>query len=171
MVRKAVLALVWTVSMAALAAAPEGTTGADRPQVAVNVSTFKEVAVQDAEGRRHVELRPASLAGPGDTLVYRIAFTNTGRAPALGARVQDPIPAGTHLVPGSCRAIGAALTVSVDGGLTFQAYPVVRTVTRPDGGTERREVEPTAYTHLRWIAEDPMAPGQTREAEFKVIVR
>ena len=68
------------------------------PQVAVKVTPLKEVVVRDAQGKERIELLPASATRPGDTLVYRISYTNTGTAPAHNARVVDPIPAGTEVV-------------------------------------------------------------------------
>ena len=141
------------------------------PRIVVGVSMLKEVVVRDAQGRESLALQEAATTKPGDTLVYRINYTNAGSAPALNARVVDPVPAGTQLIPGSLEAPGADVKVSVDGGRTFEACPVLRPVTRPDGTREMREVDPGSYTHVRWTAREPLAPGDARTALFKVKVR
>lgn len=141
------------------------------PRIVVGVSMKKEVVVVDEQGREQVVLQDAAITRPGDTLVYRIHCANKGAAPALNARIVDPVPAGTQLIPGSLEAPGLDVQASVDGGRTFENYPVQRPVTRPDGSREMQEVDPGAYTHVRWTAREPMAPGDTRTALFKVKVR
>jgi uncharacterized repeat protein (TIGR01451 family) len=144
---------------------------ADEPRIVVKISMKKEVVVRDAQGREQVVLQDAASTKPGDTLVYRIDYTNQGAGPAHAARVVDPVPSGTQLIPGSLEAPGADVKVSVDGGRTFESAPIRRPVARPDGTTEMRDVDPATYTHVRWTAGEPMAPGDARTALFKVTVR
>jgi len=141
------------------------------PEVVVNISVAREVIVTAPDGSEKVELREVSSAGPGDTLVYNITYTNKGTEPARNTRIVDPVPSGTRIVPGSWTAPGAELAVSIDGGKTFHPYPVRQTVTTDDGRTEQKEVEPESYTHLRWTALEPLPPSETRTATFKVEVR
>lgn len=152
-------------------AARPAMAGEGTPRVTVDVVALKETVVRDAAGKEKVELTPALRTGPGDTLVYRISCTNRGDAPARDASVVDAIPAGTRLVPDSWEAAGAEFSVSVDGGRTWSGYPVTTRVTRADGTTADRPVDDAAYTHVRWIAKEPLAPGATRSAVFKVTVR
>ena len=172
MVRKSGLVAVFLLAATAvmLAAPPVLARGAG-PQVVVQVTPLKEVITRDAQGKERVEYQPVSATGPGDTLVYRIAYTNKGDAPALNARIVDPIPAGTELIPRSWKASGTDMTVSVDGGASFVPFPVLQTVKHPDGTTGEQEVAASQYTHLRWTSNQPLAPGETREAFFKVVVR
>ena len=162
----------WALAVAVGAAAGQGPVAQEaKPEVVVQVAQMKQVVVRAADGREAVQLQPASSSGPGDTLVYQISYTNKGTAPAYNPRIVDPIPAGTRLVPGSCEAGDADLTVSLDGGKTFEPYPVRRAVKRGDGTTVQEEVDPTLYTHLRWVSRESLAPGATRTATYKVIVR
>ncbi len=144
---------------------------AGKPEVVVGISVMKEIVSSDAEGRRKAELAPADITQRGDTLVYEIAFTNKGDAPALNARVVDPIPEGTALIAESWGADSADMTVSLDGGKTFTTHPVQQKVTLPDGTTSVEQVDPSRYTHLAWTSREPLAPGATRTARFKVQVR
>jgi uncharacterized repeat protein (TIGR01451 family) len=178
MVGMALLAAVLTAAPApAQEARPRAAvdqTGVDQkaePRIVVGVTMQKEVVVIDEQGREQVVLQDAATTRPGDTLVYRIHCANKGAAPALNARVVDPVPAGTQLIPGSLEAPGLEVQASVDGGRTFESYPVRRPVTRPDGSREMEEVDPGAYTHVRWTAREPLAPGDGRTALFKVKVR
>ena len=159
-------ALLATAVMSAAALAAAG-----KPDVVVGISAMKEVVTRDPQGQEKVALAPAEASGQGDTLVYEIAYTNKGDVPALNARVVDPIPSGTTLVAESWSADNADMTVSVDGGKTFSTYPVQQSVTLPDGSKSTKNVEPASYTYLAWTAKEPLAPGATRKARFKVVVR
>jgi len=169
----AVMAMLATLAAGSRAPAQDArpVAAAGEPRIVVDVSMKKEVIVRDAQGREQVLLQDAASTKPGDTLVYRIDYANKGAAPAVNARVVDPVPSGTQLIPASLEAPGADVKVSVDGGRTFESAPIRRAVTRPDGTTEMREVDPASYTHVRWTARDPLAPGDARTASFKVTVR
>jgi len=162
----ALLGLALSMMFVDTPAAREG-----RPDVKVDVTASKEIVARDASGKQTVHLVQADPSGPGDTLVYQIVYRNQGTAPAHDAQVIDPIPAGTLLVPGSWSAGNAEFAVSVDGGKTFQSYPVRRPVKAADGTTAMKDVELSAYTHVRWTSTEPLAPGATRSAAFKVTVR
>ena len=142
-----------------------------RPDVKVNVVAMKEVVQRDASGKETVSFAQAADSGPGDTLVYQIVYSNQGTAPAHQAQVVDPIPSGTLLMPNSWDARDAEFAVSIDGGRTFETYPVRRPARLADGTTAMKDVELSAYTHVRWTSTEPLAPGANRSAAFKVKVR
>lgn len=169
--RRSIQTALVVLGLAACLAAPAWAADETKPDMAVKVSLMREVVVSDPQGKPRVELEPVSTTKPGDTLVYKILYTNTGDAPAHNARVVDPIPTGTLLIPASCAPAGSELTASLDGGKTFERFPARRTVSLPDGGTELRDVDPALYTHLAWTSGEPLAPGATRQAQFKVKVR
>jgi uncharacterized repeat protein (TIGR01451 family) len=166
--RVSILTMSLLSALAAVSVAPAQEA---KPLVVVDVTMKKEVMVRDAAGREEAALQEAASANPGDTLVLRIDYSNQGKAPAHNAQVVDPIPAGTQLVPGSWTAPGAEMTVSVDGGRTWEVFPVRRPAPQPDGRTVLKDVDPSAYTHIRWTAREPLAPGDVRSATFKVKVR
>ena len=165
-------AMVASCLMAMLAsAALAQQAGAGKPELVVDVSTLKEVVTRDARGQEQRKLEKVSSAQPGDTLVYTINYTNRGSSPAENARIVDPIPPGTRLIAGSWEVPGTRLTASVDGGKSFEPYPIRRPVKAEGGATVEREVDPSLYTHLRWTCTEPILPGETRQATFKVEVR
>jgi len=160
------------IAIVTAAAAPGLVTAQEaKPDIVVKVTMYKEVVTRDAQGAEQVKLVEATTSNPGDVIVYRITATNEGNAPAHNARIVDPIPTGTLLIPGSWSSADSDLTVSIDGGKSFEMYPVKRSVRLADGSVADEEVELSRYTHLRWTATDPLAPGESRSASFKVTVR
>ena len=152
-----------------LAAAPAPDTAP--PRLEVTVAVQREVTRVDVNGRSQVVLEPVKTANPGDVLVYRLRATNVGLAPAREARIDDPIPAGTVLVPESVPASGKNVHASLDGGKTWQPFPAMVARKRDDGQVERVPAPATAYTHLRWVLEQAVPPGQSAEVGFKVQVQ
>ena len=158
--------LVLAATAPVLAAAPAPDTAP--PRLEVTVAVQREVTRVDVNGRSQVVLEPVKTANPGDVLVYRLRATNVGLAPAREARIEDPIPAGTVLVPDS---VGKNVHASLDGGKTWQAFPATVPRKRDDGQVERVPAPANAYTHLRWVLEQPLPPGGSTEVGFKVQVQ
>ncbi len=141
------------------------------PRVEVEVSVQKEVEVARPDGTSAIELRPVEVASPGDVLVYSLRATNVGEAPAHAARIDDPIPSGTVLIPESVGAAGAKAHASLDGGRSFQEFPILVEHRTEDGRVERVPAPPERYTHLRWLLTSPIGPGEGRDVSFKVRIR
>lgn len=81
------------------------------------VSLFKSQQVLDAAGN------PMPVRGA--TVRYVIEARLTPGATVAGARIVDPVPAGTHYVPGSLKLDGTALTEAADGDPgVFQANSI-----------------------------------------------
>lgn len=168
------LALVLAAAASLFGAAPappEPLPAAAPPSLTVSVGVEREVVRLDAAGRATTTLEPVSRTSPGDVLVYRLRATNVGLSPALEARIDDPIPAGTVLVreslPGSARRVHASL----DGGKTWQAYPATVSHRRQDGAVVQVPAPAEAYTHLRFVLDGALPPGQSAEVGFKVKVQ
>jgi len=156
---------------AALAAGPAALPTAGQPQVVLSVDVKEEISAPDAQGDIRIVRRDVDRADPGDVLVYTLTYTNLGSTPAANARVDDPIPAGTLLLPSSVEGGKARVTFSADGGKSFAAGPLTRTIDGPDGKPVTVELPAEKYTHIRWTAPDTLAAGESRTASFKVIVR
>jgi len=154
---------------AALLAATAANAG--QPQVVLSVDVKEEISAPDAQGRPGVVRKKVERTGPGDILVYTLTYTNFGNEPAVSATVDDPIPAGTVILPASVLGERASITFSADNGRSFAPYPLMKTVTGVDGKPATIEAAPDSYTHVRFSAADPIAPGESRSASFKVIVR
>ena len=91
------------------------------PAVDVSITVEREVTVVSDDGRRLVHREPVRDASPGDVLVYTLRATNVGSAPARNARLDDPIPPGTELIPESVTGEPAVIMASLDDGSSWGA--------------------------------------------------
>ena len=143
---------------------------AQEPRLRVGLQVEREVARYDEGGKLVLEREPVENVAAGDVLVYSLQIHNDGDAPAVKAKVVDPIPDNTVLSPDSAVGEGALITYSIDGGTSYAPYPITRVVTLA-GVDEVVPVPAEDYTHVRWTLTEPLAPGQARAAHFKVRVR
>ena len=111
-------------------------------------------------------------ASPGDVIEYRLIYTNKAEQPLSGLEITGPIPANTaYLKDSAATDVDAAFMVSIDDGSSFEAEPVTRTLTGPDGQTQNVIVPPSDYTQLRWVPENGIQPGQALEYRYRVKVQ
>lgn len=149
-----------------------GALAAAQPPPAPPLSAPLELAVQAeklgvaADGS--AALAPATSAGPGDTLLYTVTFTNATDGALDHVRITQAIPSGVVYVPGTAVAPGALVLFSVDGGVTF-GLPAELEVTRDDG-VERRAAA-SDYTHVRWLLAGPLEARATGFARFRAEMR
>jgi len=107
----------------------------------------------------------ATVVAPNDTLRYTLKFTNTQSRAVTNIVFTNPIPGGLYLVPGTVTSPPSArVEYSIDGGLTYEAQPMV-TVTE-NGRTVRRPATPESYTNIRWTITDSIAPNATVTARY-----
>ena len=163
------LRLLCILAAAPALAAPAPATAP--PRLEVTVGVLREVVRLDSTGQSLVVLEAVEKAFPGDVLVYRLRATNVGLAPARQAQIEDPIPAGTVLVPESLAASAKSVRASLDGGKTWQPFPATVARRRDDGAVERVPAPADAYTHVRWVLQEALPPGASAEVGFKVKVQ
>ena len=144
---------------------------ASAPKVEVTIQAHKEIVRSDASGKKAVELKPAGEAASGDTLVYTLRASNTGQAPAMNPRIEDPIPTGTVLVLESVSRDGYAIEASLDGGKSWQSFPATVTRKNEKGVAETVPAPAESYTTLRWVLNGPLQPGDGKDVSFKVRIR
>jgi uncharacterized repeat protein (TIGR01451 family) len=99
--------------------------------------------------RQFVEARRLEA---GEQLYYTIRVTNPGQEPVDDVVVTKQLPYGVDYVPGSAAGPGCRIEFSLDGGVTFE-----------------RASGKGAYTHVRWIFEQPIAPGATALLRFRAV--
>lgn len=163
----AVLAMALLVSVVAVAAAAP----AAKPELALTIEVRKEAVVKDPEGKTKKEWREAKEVKPGDILKYTITYRNLGAVEARGAKVVDPIPAGTSYISGSAEGEDSRALFSLDGK-DFQEPPLLRYKARQADGTETQlQATPEMYTHIRWNLLKAVAPGGAGSMSFKVRVK
>jgi uncharacterized repeat protein (TIGR01451 family) len=120
--------------------------------------------------QRHLDLA-AQRGGqvpmmPGDTLRYRLTFTNVRHDSVHNVQFNDPLPNGLLYVPGSAHADRADIDVafSIDGGKTYSPQPMVDELI--DGRTVRKPAPASRYTHVRWTLRGWVQPLAQVTAEF-----
>lgn len=142
----------------------------NQPKLALQTLVAKEIIVQEA-GRAVSRRVPPDTAISNDTLVYTISYVNEGRALATDAVIIDPIPAQTVYLPDSAVGAGTEISFSIDNGRNFQPEPVMYTIKRPDNTSEKVKAPPEMYTHIKWMINKKLQPGQTGEISFKVRIK
>jgi uncharacterized repeat protein (TIGR01451 family) len=148
------------------------TSGGSTSTMQVEVSVLQEVIRTDESGQAIVERKPVSVATPGTILAYTLHATNRSGSDVYDARIEDPIPNGTTLLPGSVDVNGLTITASIDGGESWKSFPVLVAAGEDAAGQPVYQQAPgDSYTHLRWLLDGPLPPGATKEVSFKVQVR
>ncbi|MEG3174609.1 hypothetical protein U1872_00085 [Sphingomonas sp. RB3P16] len=118
-----------------------------------------------ADGTTRTVLMPAAKIIPGDRIVYRIEYRNTGSVAASGVVVANPIPAQLQYA-GPAEG-SPAPEVSTDGS-AFGALGQLRV--RSADGTLR----PAALTDVRvvrWRLGAPVAGGSSGKLAFRAILK
>jgi uncharacterized repeat protein (TIGR01451 family) len=139
------------------------------PKLDVVVLAQHEVRRTEASGKEIVVLEPVTATHPGETLVFSVAYRNTGDAPAVNPVLATPIPEGTTLVRGTATAPGGDVRYSLDGK-TWSAWPKVRAA-GVTGGDAEIEAPAAAVRHMRVELRQPVPAGGSGNASFKVIVK
>ncbi len=123
----------------------------------LQVSLIARKVTADAGGKER--LVAADTARPGEVIQYDAVYLNKARRELRNLSPTLPIPAGMEFVAGS--AVPAAALASVDGR-TFEPFPLVRKVKRPDGRIEEVAVPFSEYRALRWNSGDLEVGATTR---------
>ncbi len=131
-----------------------------------------DVFLVTVNGQGEETLQAVKEAEPGQTLEYRLRYTNESEGPFTKLVINGLIPANTEYVANSSRSsVQHQLQVSIDHGKTYQAEPVTRWVKQADG-SEKEEVVPVSeYTHLRWRSEDTLPAGEQQDYFYRVRVK
>ncbi len=142
----------------------------DKQKIALGMTAEKETR-QQVDGKWVVVRAPLEKAGRGDTICYTVAYSNEGLEPVKEVTVVDPVPAGTVYVPASAIGEGTEITYSVDGGHLYQLPPVMQVARGPDGTRTEKEATADQYTHVKWVVQTPVLPGESGRVSFKVKVQ
>lgn len=123
-------------------------------EVVANLTARKVVSVPGGSP----SYQPAEKASPGDVIEYQAVYTNQGKSPVKDLVPTMPIPTGMEYIPGSAKP--AQVMASLDGK-KFEAVPLKRMVTLPNGKQEQREVPYAEYRFVRWTAADMVVGSST----------
>ena len=148
-----------------------GTTGhAARAEDSIKLVSMAQQAVveTDAAGNREVKRVAAKKVVPGDEIIYRIEFENTGAEVAEHIVIRNPVPEHTRYKAGSAAGMETEISYSIDGGNHFDS-PENLIVIEADGTT--RPAAATEYTTIRWRYTRGLQPGEKSSVEYAVLIQ
>ena len=175
----------YTFALAALGAAVSLSLGvlmvraqdapAPKSAVQLRLAAEKQTVQKDEKGKLQVvwQALPAEAnAQPGDVLRFVVSGENADDHAVSGLVVTQPIPAGMEYVLQSAAEAKrkAEVVYSIDGGKSFTASPTVKVIL-PRGGTELRPAPASAYTHVRWTLQKPLAAKSSVKLAYQARVR
>lgn len=163
--------LIGFLSCAGILSLPAPTSWAQQaPKLDLKSTVEKEVQVQRG-GHWVVERSPVERTHSGDLLVYTIAYQNLGQIEAVDAAIVNPIPQDVVYHPDTAEGQDADITFSIDHSRSWRKPPIMMPVKKPDGTVELKPVPPKQYTHIRWVINKPVPPGQSGRVSFKATVK
>ncbi|MCK9513795.1 MAG: hypothetical protein M0R28_21570 [Pigmentiphaga sp.] len=127
--------------------------------------------VQEVTGPAGVKterLTPATKAGGGDLVEFRIFATNSGQTtlPAGVVQIYGPVQDGMKFVADTAtRTSRRILTEFSVDGVNFSEPPLLT-----GSSSNRRVAEPSEYTMIRWTLLVPMEPGQEEPFHYRVLM-
>lgn len=89
---------------------------------------------------------------PGDTLEYRLKYTNNDVGAITMLKPILPIPVGMEFIKGSPIPAIEGASVSNTGN-DFQSLPLTRQIRQPNGTVVTEEVPVREYRRLQWMIE------------------
>jgi len=132
----------------------------------IELKSIVEVEKEDfnAEGQKVTMRVPATKVVPGDEVIYTNIYTNVGTEAASKVVITNPIPEHMQYVLASATGADMAITFSIDKGNTFDA-PARLMKTQADG--TKQLAKPADYTHIRWVRQKALDPGEKGEVSFR----
>lgn len=136
----------------------------------------KQVIVKDENGKNRVSwqaMGETAVVQPGDILLYTVRGEENQKNPVNNFVVTQPIPTQTMYILNSAAVQGVMakprIIYSIDGGNSFTENPTIQ-VTLPDGKVETKPAPAEVYTHIRYLFDSPIVPGNF-QASYQVKVR
>lgn len=128
------------------------------------------VVKHDARGKE--VMTTSKQAEPGQVVQYQLTYSNQSNKAFNSLAVTGPIPPNTAYVAGSSKTkVSSVLSVSVDGGRTFEREPVKRQKRMPNGQVVTVIVPAEKYTHVRWNVKDSLSAGSRQLFNYRVKVK
>jgi len=140
----------------------------DSAKLTGNLEAFR-VVVNDEGVENFV---PAENARPNDVIEYRLTYTNTGAEPVQNIFIMDPIPRGMSFVyPSATEPAAGRVEFSIDGGKTYQGWPILVKKTNSEGVEEVVEATPEMVTHVRWVLTDTFQPEEEVTVSYRTVIK
>ncbi|MCK5003072.1 MAG: DUF11 domain-containing protein [Gammaproteobacteria bacterium] len=137
-------------------------------KIVLTNKVLKQVIKKDKDGNVTYSYIEPKTALPGDVMMYVISFENIGKDPAKGIVINDPLPNNSKYRMGSAAGKNTKITFSIDDGNNF-GHPEDLVVKDING--KEWTAKPESYTHIRWVYNKPLAPGEKSEVSFKTQIK
>lgn len=136
----------------------------------IQLETVAEIEVTDTSPQGEIVTlrKPASNVVPGTEVIYTITAHNTGAEDASSIVITNPVPEHTVYIKGSAFGSGTDISFSVDGGNSFNK-PEKLTIKDAKGNTRPATAED--YTHIRWVLQFALKPGQKAPVWYRVRIK
>jgi len=163
-------ALIAAVAAGLLLAAVARTETAPKSSLVVKAEVMREVRAKGPDGKETVKYVPlVGTANQGDILLFNINYTNTSTAEEKNSDIIYVVPQGSVFVEAG--GAGAAVFVSIDRGERWARHPATIRFKDSTGKIVEQPVAPETITHVRWVFDKPLAPGQTGTVTLKVRIK
>ncbi len=129
------------------------------------VDTKVNMSQAEKEGKAQISYKP------GDIIRYTIIASNVGTGVLSNPLITDPVPQGVSYKPLSAKGENAEITYSVNEGRLFQSWPPTYKVKDENEQIVVKLASPNMITHIRWELKKPLAPNESQQLEFEVIVK
>lgn len=122
-------------------------------------------------GETESRLIEAAQVVPGDELAYTISFENVSEDAVVDAGsvvITNPIPPQVIYLEGTAFGSGTTISFSADDGSLFGSPDQLRIT---DDAGQPRLADASEYTHIRWVFEPTLEPGQRGSVSFRARLR
>ncbi len=129
-----------------------------------------EVAEKNQKGEKLVKRVDVAKATtvPGDTVIFTTHYTNTGKRPADGIVITNPIDEHMTYLDGSAEGNNTRIEFSTDGGKTYNA-PEKLIIKNAQGMVRQARAED--YNGIRWTLTRPLPAGGSGSVSFKAKIK
>ena len=141
---------------------------AEDGKIILTNKVFKQVIKKDEDGKTTYDYVEPGTALPGDVMMYVISFENIGDQPAEGIVINDPVPNNSKYRVGSAAGKNTTTSFSIDDGKT---YGNPEDLVVKDANGKEWKAKPESYTHIRWVYNKSLAPGEKGEVSFKTQIK
>lgn len=128
----------------------------------------KVVQTVNSDGSKTTKYIDADLVTPGETIIYKLDFTNDGAEPASNLLLTMPVPEAIKYIEGSADFEGAVLLYSADKGQTFSERKSVKV--KSESG-EIISAKASDITHIQWKLAGPFAPDEGGVLSFQGVLK
>lgn len=135
------------------------------------LSSHMQASVVTVNAQGKEVMRDMKEVAPGQTIQYKLTYSNNSDKAFKGLVITGPVPTNTHYLANTARTkVSSNRLVSIDGGKTFEKEPVKRQQKMADGTVKTVIIPADKYTHIRWKANDALVSKGQQQYTYRVKV-